>query len=74
MTWRTRISIEDVIFEDVLLSFFSDYLLSLIQDELYVLKIKEHIENIISSFDSLFNQQIWEFLKSEICKSLKKQD
>ena len=39
-----------------------------------VLKMKEHIENIISSFDSLFNQQIWEFLKSEICKSLKKQD
>lgn len=39
-----------------------------------VLKMKEHIENIISSFDSLFNQQTWEFLKSEICKSLKKQD
>ena len=28
---------------------------SLIQDELYVLKMKKHIENIISSFDSLVN-------------------
>ena len=31
---------------------------SLIHDELYVLKMKKHIENIINSFDSDFNHQI----------------
>ena len=38
-------------------------------DELYALKTKKHIENIINSFDSGFNHQIkWELLKYEICK------
>ena len=43
-------------------------------DELYVLKMKKHIENmliinIINSFDSDFNHQIkWEFFKYEIRK------
>ena len=42
---------------------------SLIHDELYVWKIKKHIENIINSIDSDFNHQIkWEFLKYEIRK------
>ena len=31
--------------------------------------MKNHIENIINSFDSDFNNQMkWEFLKYEICK------
>ena len=42
---------------------------SLIHDELYVLKMKKHIENNINSFDSDFNDQMkWEFLKYKIRK------
>ena len=41
----------------------------LIQDELYVLKMKEHFENVINSFESDFNYQVkWEYLKHEICR------
>ena len=70
---------------DVLPSFCSDHSLlllfykklphsnlgeiSLIHDELYVLKMKKYIENFINSFDSGFNHQMkWEFLKYEIHK------
>ena len=48
---------------------FWKYNCSLTQDELYVLKMKKHIENIINSFVSDFNHQMkWEFLKHEIRK------
>ena len=41
---------------------------SLIHDELYVLKMKKHVENV-NSFDSDFNPQMkWKFLKYEIRK------
>ena len=48
---------------------FCKFNCSLIHNELYVLKMKKYIKNIISSFNSDFNHQMkWKCLKYEIRK------